>query len=75
MLVNPTDSTYPKPPLGLIALVTWNTRRSHSIFNFKYNNYKHFRRLGSFGWRLLQFDKIKIFLKHLGNSSFKFHPA
>ena len=47
---------------GLIALVTWNTRGSHSIAKFKYNSYKHFRRLGSLGWRLVQSDKTKVFL-------------
>ena len=38
---------------GLITLVTWNTRGSHSIFKFTYNSYKHFPRLGFLGWRLL----------------------
>ena len=32
---------------GRIALVTWNTTWSHSIFKFNYNSYKHFQRLGS----------------------------
>ena len=55
---------------GLIVLVTWNTTGSHSIFKFKYNSYKHFRRLGSLGWSLLRSDKTKPFLKYLANSSF-----
>ena len=37
---------------GLIALVIWNTRGTHSIFKFTYNSYKHFQRFASIGWRL-----------------------
>ena len=60
---------------GLMALVTWNTIGFHSIFKFKYNSYKHFRRLGSLGWRLLQSDKTKVFLKYLASSSVEFHAT
>ena len=60
---------------GLIAWVTWNSKGSHSIFKFKYNSHKHFRRLCSFGWRLLRSDKTKVFLKHLASSSFEFHAT
>ena len=55
-----------------IALVT---RGSHCIFKFKYNSYKHFRRLGSLGWRLLKYDKTKIFLKYPASSPFEFHAT
>ena len=58
---------------GLIALVTCNTRGSHSIFKFKYSSYKHFRRLGSLGWRLLRSDKTKVFLKYFVSSSFEIY--
>ena len=60
---------------GLIVLVTWNTRRSHCIFKFKHNSYKHFQRLGSLGWKLLRSDKTKIFLKYLVSSPFEFHAS
>ena len=60
---------------GLIALVTWNTRGSHSIFKFKYNSYKHFWSLGFLGWKLLRSDKTKVFLNCLASSSFEFHAA
>ena len=47
---------------GLIALVTWNTRGSHSIAKFKYNSYKHFEGLVLLVGDLCNLIKLKYFL-------------
>ena len=64
----------------------WNTRESHSIFKFKYNNYKHVRRPGRptcfynknmflLVGRLLQSDRTKALVKYLASSSFKYYSV